>query len=116
MSYEIYKLIHLCGLGLVAFGFGALAMRTDDASKRKMISIIHGIGLFLALLGGFGMAARLKISTTEPWVIFKIVVWLSLGGYLALSKRKPELASKVQVVLGLLAVVAAYLGIFHNQL
>lgn len=116
MSYEIYKYIHICGLGLAAFAFGALAMRPDDSAKRKMVSIAHGIGLFLILLGGFGMAARLKISTAEPWVLFKIIVWLGLGGFLAISKRKPEIAGKVQIALIALAAVAAYLGIFHHQL
>lgn len=116
MSYEIYKYIHICGLGLAAFAFGALAMRPNEPTQRKRVSIAHGIGLFLILLGGFGMAARMKISTTEPWVLFKIIVWLGLGGFLAISKRKPEIATQVQIALIALATVAAYLGIFHRQL
>jgi hypothetical protein len=116
MSVEIYKWLHLVGLGLVSFGFGALFLKPEDPSKRKIVSIVHGIGLFLVLLGGFAMAAHLKISTLEPWVLFKIVVWLGLGGFLAISKRKPEIATPIQVGLIVLATVAAYLGIFHNQI
>ena len=116
ISYEIYKYLHLLGLGLVSFGFGALFLNPQEPAKRKVVAIAHGIGLFPVLLGGFGMAARHKISTAEPWVIFKIVVWLGLGGFIAISKRKPEIAPKVQAVLIVLAMVAAYLGIFHYQL
>jgi len=117
MSYEVYKLIHLLGLGAVAFSFGAFAMRSEDPSKKKLPSVVHGVGLFLALLGGFGMAAKMKLAVAStPWLIFKVAVWLGLGGFIAINKRKPELAPKAQVALVLLAMVAAYLGIFHASL
>ena len=74
----------------------------------------HGMGLFLALLGGFGMAARLKIDLTQPWVLFKVFVWLLIGGYIAIHKRKPELASKMRLVIVACGTYAAYLGLFHN--
>ena len=116
MSYEVYKLLHLLGLGAVAFSFGAFAMRSEDPAKKKLPSVVHGVGLFLALLGGFGMAAKLKISVATPWVLFKVVVWLGLGAFIAINKRKPALVPKAQMGLILLAVVAAYLGVFHNSL
>ena len=116
MSYEVYKFIHLLGLGAVAFSFGAFAMRSEDTSTGKLPSVAHGVGLFLALLGGFGMAAKLKISVATPWLIFKIIVWLGLGAFVAIKKRKPALIPKAQAGLILLAAVAAYLGVFHNSL
>ena len=117
MSYEFYKLIHLLGLGAVAFSFGAFAMRSEDPAKKKLPSITHGVGLFFVLLGGFGMAAKMKLAVaTTPWVLFKVVVWLGLGAFMAINKRKPELVPKAQLILILLAFVAAYLGIFHASL
>lgn len=117
MSYEVYKFLHLLGLGAVAFSFGAFAMRSEDPSKKKLPSAVHGVGLFLVLLGGFGMAAKMKLAVAStPWVIFKVVVWLGLGGFMAINKRKPDLVPKAQVALTLLAVVAAYLGVFHASL
>lgn len=116
MSYEIYKFLHLLGLAAIAFSFGAFAMRSEDPSKKKLPSMVHGIGLVLALLGGFGMAAKLKLSVAAPWLIFKIVVWLGLGAFIAINKRKPDLVPKAQLILILLALAAAYLGVFHNSL
>jgi uncharacterized membrane protein SirB2 len=104
------------GLGFVALGVGGLSMGSDDASKKKLTSILHGVGLLLALVGGFGLAAKLKLSVASPWLIYKILVWVALGGFIAIAKRKPELVTKAQLALIVLASVAAYFGVFHYEL
>ena len=114
LSYSVYKFVHLIGLASIFFALGAFSQRSDSNPSPKWVSIAHGVGLFLALLGGFGMAARLKLDLTQPWVLFKVFVWLSIGAYIAIHKRKPELASKVRLGVLLLAAVAGYLGIFHG--
>jgi len=116
LSLLFYKWLHLMGLGFVALGVGGLSMGSDDASKKKLTSILHGVGLLLALVGGFGLVAKAKLSVASPWLIYKILVWVALGGFIAIAKRKPELVTKAQLALIVLASVAAYFGIFHYEL
>lgn len=122
ISYSVYKLLHIIGLtGLLLTTGAALLASSSGAQlakpiKRKLF-IGHGISLFLLLLAGFGMLARLGIGTTDNpgwpnWVILKIVVWLILGGSLALIIRKPELSRMMWVVITLLVIFSAWLAIF----
>ncbi len=70
-----------------------------------------GIGLFLILLGGFGLLARVYQNQWYPWVILKLVIWVILGGLIALINRKPGLSKVwywVTLFLGLTAAWAAY--------
>ena len=64
MDISAYKLIHLVGLALVCYAFGGLEAQSDD-QDRKRFTIFHGIGLLLALVGGFGLAAKTGTSHSE---------------------------------------------------
>ena len=97
MSYEAYTLIHLSGVFLVLMALGALAVHffqggtKESLRAKKMLYIGHGLGMFLILLGGFGMLARLGIHWPWPtWIIIKFSVWILLGGLIALIPRYPE--------------------------
>lgn len=117
MSIPVYKLIHLFGLALFCYAFGGLDRGSESGEQRKRFSIAHGVGLFLTLLGGFGMAARNPaIANSDWWVICKVVVWLLLGASIVIFKRKPGLVTPMRVTLGLLMLGAAYLGLFHSTL
>lgn len=117
MTLENYKIIHLCGLMFLFFGLGgtlALAYAGGEASKkaRSLTFATHGLGLFLILLGGFGMLARLQLIHELPsWVYTKLGIWLALGGAIALAKRKPQMAWTLTMGFVILAATAAYLGI-----
>ena len=113
MPYTVYKLIHLVGLALFCYALGGFG-RDPERGTSKGLSAAHGGGLFLVLLGGFGMLAKLKLSATTPWVIYKIGVWLALGASIVIFKRKPALATPARLTLALLMFGAAYLGIFHG--
>jgi len=64
-----------------------------DGPLRKQALIFHGIGLFLLLLGGYGMLAILKkmtgaaFSYTAGWIILKVVIWLFFGGFIVLRQE-----------------------------
>ena len=64
MPYEFYKILHLTGLVLLFSGLvslltlKAIGAEVNGAAK-KFSFIAHGIGLFLILLSGFGLLARL---------------------------------------------------------
>jgi hypothetical protein len=111
-SILTYKWVHLSGLALTLLSLGGLSQPVEEG--RKWRAMAHGTGLLLALVGGFGMLARLKISAAEPWVISKIVLWLILGGSIALFKRKPELAKPLVFVVWGIFMLAAYVGLHHG--
>ena len=118
IDYQIYKIIHLGGLALLLLGLGGLlfAFATNKDIPAKLRSLgfaIHGIGLFLMLLGGFGMAARLQLMSQFPgWLYAKVAVWLIMGGMVALVKRKSQHAPALVFGITFLVGTAAYLAIY----
>lgn len=113
MPAYIYKILHLVGIMLTFLSFGGLVVRSilasDDKSLKRFATISNGIGLFLVLLGGFGMMARYQYSW-QPWIIAKIVIWVIFGATLAVVNRKPELGKTIWWGLVILGGLAAYLA------
>lgn len=111
---QIYNLLHLVGVFLVYLSYGGLifraALNSDNVSLRKFGGIFSGIGLFLILLGGFGMHARYGYSWSAGWLIVKLIVFVLFGGLIALINRKPELSKTwffVSIILGFIATTMA---------
>lgn len=118
-SYQLYKVVHIFGLLLTFMSLGALFLHVhnggDKASNRgrALVAASHGIGLFLVLLGGFGMLARLKLDfVAVPWVHAKLLIWLLLGGILALPYRVPAAAKALWVTVPVLGGLAAWLAVY----
>ncbi len=109
MSYEIYKLIHLGGLMLLFLGLGAATLSGGEKPKGMAL---HGIGVLVMLVGGFGMLARLKMEF--PWdgyIFAKVGIWLVMA-ILPLLIRKKALSPFVALLFAVaLGVGAAYLAI-----
>lgn len=87
-SYGFYKVVHLLGIFLAVISLGAIAGHImQGGSKqnfvwRKKAGMLHGIGLTLALIAGFGMMARKQLSfSVDYWLYGKLVVWLIIGAY-----------------------------------
>ena len=119
MSYLFYKVVHLAGIFLMLLALGGVATHAQnggtkqDNSARKKLAFFHGGGLFLILLGGFGMLAKLGIHWPWPsWVIAKFTIWILLGGLIALLYRKPAFASRGLYITFVLAFLAAYVAIY----
>jgi len=93
LSYLVYKNIHLLGVFMLLMALGGLILHrihggTRIHSWRKPVAITHGVGMVLALLGGFGMLARLGIPWPWPgWIIGKIGVWLVFGALIVVMFR-----------------------------
>lgn len=121
MPYETYKLIHLLGIfaviaALTAGGWHTLRGGTRaDNPHRKLLGITHGVALFLILLGGFGMLARLGIvqGGLPGWIWAKLAIWAVLGGALTLAARGSRMAA-ASVVIGvpLLALLAGAIAVY----
>lgn len=112
---NLYTVLHLVGLFTALAGLGGmimLRMNPDGSRGRALCGIAHGVGMLLALVGGFGLVARLGHGF-QPWVIAKIVIWLLVGASPALIRRKPEAGPVWFGLILTLVTVAAVLGRFQ---
>ncbi|EQA35823.1 hypothetical protein LEP1GSC047_0461 [Leptospira inadai serovar Lyme str. 10] len=118
ISYTVYKLVHILGILFLFLAFGGIALHvigggTKENAQKKLIAMTHGIGLFLILLGGFGMLARLGIIWPWPgWIIAKFLFWLLFGGLLTLFYKKPSVAKFLWFSLPFLGVIVGYIALY----
>lgn len=120
IAYTTYKLIHLFGLLLAFSALGGMAVHAASGGTRQTngarvaVMSMHGVGVFLLLLGGFGMLARLGIvqGGLPGWILVKLGVWAVIAVLAALPYRKPELAKLAFVALPFLGIAAAYMALY----
>ena len=113
MPYETYKLLHVVGLLLLFLGMGGqlLGARSEPRAP-KVTAILHGAGLFVMLVAGFGMMARLGIQWPWPgWLIAKLGVWLTIGALPVLARRQILPLGPAWLVASGLGGLAAWLAI-----
>jgi uncharacterized membrane protein len=130
MSHAFYNLLHILGLILIIqsvasavyfrlYGAGSVAnvASATDATPvenpaRKMLSILHGIGMLLILVSGFGMLARLGMTGGLPnWIYGKLVIWLIFGASIALVNRGKGSPMLWWILIIVLGGAAAWMGI-----
>ena len=118
IDYTIYKLIHFLGIIMIFVSLGGVMVHVFNGGAkadnvwRKPAGITHGIGLFLVLLGGFGMMARLGIQWPWPnWLLVKLAIWLVLGGVTGLVYRLGVGGKIMWVVVMLLGAIAGFMAI-----
>jgi len=116
MSYLTYKLLHVVGVLALFLSLGGLiasrlAPSMASAGVARVFRMIHGIALLLVAVAGFGLMARLGLFAIWPtWIWVKVLVWVALGGGVALlrgSEKSARILLVVFVVLGGVAVWAA---------
>lgn len=118
MSYELYKVLHVFGILMLIAGLCGLwgvysAGQPVLKSQRIGLALIHGFGMALILISGFGMLARLGFMSQIPlWTYAKMVIWLILGGSMALAKRRAGLGLRLVLLWVALGGAAGYLAIF----
>ncbi|MGE0144041.1 MAG: hypothetical protein AB7I19_09400 [Planctomycetota bacterium] len=82
MSYEFYRVLHIAGLAALFLGLGGML-----AGQRKSFGMLHGLGLVLLLVSGFG--AQAKASLGFPgWMIAMIGIWVVLAVMPVVAKRQ----------------------------
>ena len=123
MSASVYKVLHILGLLLVFVsltgiwgvnrrGAGAVVKR-----QRVGLSAMHGIGLLVLLISGFGLLAKLGyLSALPTWSIVKLGLWVVLAGSIALAKRKTEWGLALLSLWILAGTLAAYLCVFKPEI
>lgn len=118
MPYEFYKVLHIFGLIITLSGLvGLMASfmsQTGEMTKKLRIlwMAMHGTGLLIILVSGFGLAARLNyIAQLPDWVKIKIGVWVAVGLIVILiRKARPMIKFWLPLVLALFTF-AAYLAV-----
>lgn len=119
-SFQLYNVVHIVGIVFLMAGLGGIALTAGSAasetqSTRRFAMVFHGVGVFLILLGGFGMLARLGIvrGTSWPgWVWAKAIIWGMLGVVAFIPYRFPRTARPLLLLLPVLGGLAAYLAIY----
>lgn len=116
IPYAFYKLVHLAGILLIILSLGGLLTHAinsgaPDHPWRKGAVISHGVGMLLALLGGFGALAKLGMHW-NGWIIAKIGIWVIIGALPVLLRRRPGAAKPLWIGVLLLAIAAAALALF----
>lgn len=119
IPYAAYKLIHLLGMFLLFTILGGIALHVLNGGTResnvgrKLAGALHGVALFVILLGGFGMLARLGMvqGAFPGWIWAKLTIWVLLGVFGTLPYRKPESAKVFLFALPLLGGLAAWFAI-----
>ena len=124
MPHTFYLVLHVAGLVLLTLSLGGMIagqQAADEAarvleekgyvdSRPKILLVFHGLGLFLLLLAGFGMLARLSIGFPWPlWIWVKVTLWLLLGAFPTLSKRFD--AGLGWYIAAIVIVLAAAMGV-----
>jgi hypothetical protein len=113
MSLEIYKVFHITGLILLAMSTGVAAANHGDRSPRFGM-ILHGTGLLVLLIAGFGIMARLDISSPEKWPLWlsgKMIIWFFAAAMPALVKNGLVPRKLAWAVSLLLAAGAAWMAL-----
>jgi hypothetical protein len=128
MPIQYYVVLHVLGIILTFMALGAAALHAGNAPRasgpeggdtretnpgRKLVAAVHGVGLLLILVAGFGMLAKKFGGGLPGWVHPKLLIWLLLGAAPVLIARKPGSARLMWILLPLLGAVAAYLGVNH---
>jgi hypothetical protein len=115
VPYVVYQVLHVAALAAVfaALGGAAIAARLAPGERTpvaRLLAITHGVALVLLLVAGFGMLAKLGIGMPPGWAWAKIVLWLALGGLVAVVRRAPHLATGAFLSLPVIAGLSAWLA------
>ena len=119
MSYVAYKMIHLLGIFALMVALAGMAVHAASGHTKQEnpghrgLLILHGLGTLIALTGGFGLLARvgaLQGGTFPGWVWGKLVLWVLLGGLIALPYRNRALARTLPFLLPILGLLGGYLA------
>jgi len=103
MNPTIYYILHVTSvLVLTGYTFYAFAAAPET---RKRVMMITGIASLLALVGGFGLLAKLQYGF-PGWIIVKIVCWLGLSALAGFGYRRRGAAGALAAVALLFAFIA----------
>lgn len=117
IPYSVYKIIHLVGILMIFMSMGAaIANSLNGNSKvdvwKKPTLFTYSFGLIIALVGGFGLLARIGVPHGQmpKWAVMKIGIWFIVATLLFVVGKKPSYAKSFWPLLIILGTTAAYLA------
>ena len=118
MDMSIYRILHIIGILLLfqslgAYLFNAMTDRASgDKSALKMVTRLHGLGLLLIAISGFGMLAKLQLFWPLPgWIWIMLIVWVLSGVSVFLVKKNPASARMWWILTIVFGVVTVLMGV-----
>ncbi|MGE3166299.1 MAG: hypothetical protein AB7O52_15435 [Planctomycetota bacterium] len=95
MPEVAYRVLHLVGIALTLMAIGGVVVShlggTPTPKGRKFAAIMHGVGLLIVLVAGFGLLAKMKLGF-PIYILLKLVIWMALGAITSAILRAPRLA------------------------
>ncbi len=121
LPYAFYKIVHVLGIALTLVALGGMTvhalnggLKVENAARKLLIGM-HGFGVFLILLGGFGLLARIGFahgSGFPLWLWTKLGLWTVFAVVAALPYRKPTMGKTLLLSLPVLAAAAAAMAVY----
>lgn len=120
MYHPLIKVCHLAGIFLLFVGLSGMAFAANagfGAAKKQLrltAHLCHGVGLLLIAASGFVMLFHLGLlhGDVPGWVKAKFVIWLVMGGSIALAVRFSRFLWILIVAWVLLGAAAACLALY----
>ena len=122
LSYSAWKVVHVVGLALTLLALGGASVLASVAdprapgapsAARKLAAALHGTGMTLLLVAGFGLLARLGMARDIPaWAWGKVGVWVVVAALLMVPYRRPALARPVLFLVAVLVALGTWLAIY----
>lgn len=117
MSLAVYKILHIFGIvmaltGLTAFvTHAATGKAKADNPLRAMAAGLHGAGVVIAFVAGFGALAKAGVDGFPGWFWAKVVLWLILAAGIAFPYRQRGLNRLFFLALPVIAGLGAWLAL-----
>ena len=118
MSYNFYLFLHISGLILMVSAlFGAIvyghATEVLSIKWRKAFGMMHGIGLMIMFIAGFGLLARLQLPFPFPgWVWVKIVLWFIIAFLISFAFKAKLPSRQLWIIALAVLILSAGLAVF----
>jgi uncharacterized membrane protein SirB2 len=121
LPYSFYKVLHILGIALTMVSLGGMFAHAlngglkSENQARKLLIGMHGTGVLVVLVGGFGMLARIGFShgaNFPLWLWTKLGVWTVIAAAAALPYRTRSMGRPMLLVLPLLAMTAAAMAVY----
>lgn len=120
MTFETFKILHLAGFIFLFFGLGGLLSAAySGVSLSKAARILnlslHGLGILLIIVSGFGMLRASGHSGPPPtWITSKLLIWIYFAASVLIIKFRGKLGIPLTIAFMIAGIAATGLGVLKS--